>query len=88
MTLYGFRSFTHGWQFVLTVVCPDGVSAANALIKIPNGIEPQERPGHLTRYFEQREGAIDAMVEKFGITMLERSEWDRIKQSLGDSIFK
>jgi len=86
MKLYGFKTFTHGWQHVLTVLSPDGASKALAYVEHDSDIGVEARDGHLTRYYEKRDGALGRLVEAYSIEVLDRADWDRIKTELGDSV--
>lgn len=86
MQLYGFKTFTHGWQYVLTIMSPDGARAADEYLDPGDDIGVEARVGHLTRYYEKREGAFDQLVARYRIEILERDDWDRIKAELGPAI--
>lgn len=87
MQLYGFKTFTHGWQYVLTIMSPDGAGAAGEYLVTGDDIGVEARPGHLTRYYEKREGAFDRLVARYQIEVLERDDWDRKKTELGTAIY-
>ncbi len=86
MPIYGFRSQSHGWQHVLTVMSGSGAARMAGLAPVP-GIEVQAGDGQLTRFLEKRDGAIDNLISMHGIVELDREDWDAIKLSLGDSIY-
>jgi len=86
MKLYGFKTFTHGWQYVLTVISPNGAQAALTYIEHDDETGVEAREGHLTRYYEKRDGALDRLIARYDIQMLERTEWDQLKTELGDRI--
>ncbi len=89
MTLYGLRGFYHhGWSKVLTVMSPAGASAALRHVQIDDGLSLKWGHGQLSRYVEQRERAIERLVEQYGITVLTKPEWDAKKAELGDAIYR
>lgn len=83
---YGFRTRTHGWQEVLTVVSSAGASAV-ADLETSDGVTVYALPGHLTRFMEKRAGALDAFTSMHGIIELSRHQWVAKKRELGDAIY-
>jgi hypothetical protein len=89
MKLYGLRGFYHhGFEKVLTVMSPEGVTAALAYVKPPPDVTTKAAPGRLTQYIEQSAGALDRLAARYDIAILGKSEWDRIKNRLGDSALR
>ncbi len=87
-TLYGFRGFTHGGAKVLTVMSPDGAAAAAAAIAPDAEVIVYGDPGLLTQYHEKCEGALQRLVDRHGIIVLEKPDWDARKYRLGDAIYR
>ena len=89
MILYGLRGFTHhGWSHLLTVMSPQGATRALAHIEAPETIRVRAAPGTLTRYYELRDGALDTLIDTYGIEVMERARWDELKSQLGESIYR
>lgn len=86
MIIYGLLGFTHGWARVLTVMSPEGATAAAAYIAAGGDVEVNAGEGRLTQYFEKRAGALDRLVAAHGIVVLSKVEWDARKTELGDAI--
>jgi len=86
IAFFGFRTRTHGWQEVLTVVSRSG-AAAVARLAVGDGLEVQSMPGHLTRFLEKKSGAIDDFIEQHAIVELTRAEWESKKIELGRAIY-
>jgi hypothetical protein len=85
--LFGFYGFTHGWARILTVMSPQGASAALHAVPDNDDVAVQSGYGQLTRYQEKREGALERLVAEHGIIVLSRSEWDARKAELGETIY-
>ena len=45
-------------------------------------------PGQLAKYSEQRGGALKAMIERYGIQVLDRPAWEAKKTELGAVIYR
>lgn len=86
MTLYGLYGFTHGWTHVLTVMSPEGARAALEHIEPTDDVIVYAGDGRLTQYHEKTDGALERMVSRCGIEILEKDEWDEKKAELGDAI--
>lgn len=86
MTLYGLYGFTHGWAKVLTVMGPDGAAAIAAHIDTGNDIIAVTGQGRLPLYQEKREGALAALVSRYGVTVLDKAAWDAKKAELGAAV--
>lgn len=84
--IYGFRSQSHGWQYVLTVISNVGAARLAQLESVP-GLEVQACERHLTRFLEKRDGALDEFIALHGIVELDRTAWDATKMRLGNSIY-
>jgi hypothetical protein len=71
MKLYGLYVWTHhGWGTVLTVMSPEGIASGG--------------DGRLPRYMGRRGGVLDDLVERYGIRVLAKAEWDAKKAELAD----
>jgi hypothetical protein len=86
--LYGLYVFTHGWAKILTVMSPDGATAVFAHIEAGEDITAQGGPGRLPQYFEKRDGALQALVARYGIKVLEKADWDAKKAALGEAVWR
>ena len=87
MILYGLYSRTHhSWSKVLTVMGPAGADAITAHIEPGPGIAASTEPGRLPQYHEKRDGALAALIERYGIVVLAKADWDAKKAELGDAI--
>lgn len=87
LELFGLMLFSHGWARILTVMSPQGTSAVVAVVKPGDGMRLEARKGHLPQFHEIREGALDRLIEGYGITVLDKPEWDAHKAELGESIY-
>jgi len=85
--LFGLFGFTHGWAKILTVMSPQGATATINAIGDRAGVVSQTAEGKLPRFHEQREGALDRLIEEHGVVILTRNEWDARKEELGETIF-
>ncbi len=89
MEIYGLYGFVHhGWTRVLTVMSPAGASATSARIATPHGLAARGGAGRLTRFTELRDGALDKLVERYGIVVLTKAQWDARKAELGDAVWR
>ena len=86
MTIYGLLGFTHGWARVLTVMSPEGATAALAHVVAGADVQVSAGAGRLTQYFEKRDGALDRLIAAHGIVVLSKEEWTARKAELGDAI--
>lgn len=87
MKIYGLYGITHGAARVLTVMSPQGVSAALAHMARTDDLIVNAGDHRLTQYLEKREGALERLVDSYAIEVLAKTEWDRRKQALGDDIW-
>lgn len=79
---------THGAAKVLTVMSPDGATAALHYIDPGDDVITNAAAGQLTQYLEKRSGALDRLTETHGIIVLSKQDWDRKKAELGDCIWR
>ncbi len=86
-TLYGLYVFSHGWAKILTVMSPQGASAARQAVEAGEGVMVVAAPGRLTQYQEKRAGALDTLVAEQGIQVLSKEDWDAMKVALGAAIY-
>jgi hypothetical protein len=87
-TVYGLFGITHGWAKVLTVMSPDGGSAASRAIGVGDEVIVEAGEGQLTRYVEKRKGALDRLIAAHGIVVLSPDEWTAKKAELGEAIWR
>jgi hypothetical protein len=85
--IYGLLGITHGAARVLTVMSPEGARAALAHVTETDNLIVNAGDGRLTQYLEQRSGALDRLIDTYGIEVLIKGEWDRRKQALADAIW-
>ncbi len=89
MIVYGLRGFTHhGGGRMLTVLSPEGRSAALAHVKCTDGLRTVARPGLLTQYHEVRTGSVKALIERYAIELLSRGAWETTKAELGEAAYR
>ena len=87
MTFYGLYGFTHGWARVLTVMSPEGARAVAHHVRANDDIVMTSGDGRLTQFLEKRGGALERLVERCGIIVLSKTEWDAKKDELGEAIW-
>jgi len=88
MELYGLNGITHGWGRLLTVMSPEGASAVLAHIEAGPDIHVVAEPGRLPQFHQIRDGALEALVARYGIVLLNPRAWARTRQELGDAIYR
>jgi hypothetical protein len=88
MILYGLRGFTHNGGRTLTVMSPEGASAALAATAVGAGVATQAGPGQLTYYLERRRGALRELIAAHGIVVLDKPAWDAKKAEFGPGVLK
>jgi hypothetical protein len=86
MILYGLMGFTHNGGRTLTVMSPEGASAALAAIAAGAGLAIQAGPGQLTYYLERRRGALRELIAAHGIVVLDKPAWDAKKAEIGPGV--
>lgn len=87
MTLFGLYGFTHGWAKVLTVMGAAGAAAVAAHIEPGPDVIATTGEGRLALYQEKREGALAALIARYGITVLDKPQWDAKKAELGEAVW-
>ena len=87
MILYGLLGFTHNGGRTLTVMTPEGASAALAAIAAGAGVAARAGPGQLTYYLEKRRGALRELIAAHEIIVLDKPTWDAKKAELGPDVF-
>ncbi len=87
MRSYGLLGITHGTARVLTVMSPDGARAAREHMTKTDDLIVNAGDGRLTQYQEKRNGALQRLIDGYGVEVLSKTEWDRRKQGLGDDIW-
>ncbi|MEM7124054.1 MAG: hypothetical protein AAF563_22445 [Pseudomonadota bacterium] len=88
MELYGLRGITHGWGRLVTVMSPSGASAVAGHIEAGPDFHTVIEPGQLPQYHQVRGGAIDALVARYGIVVLNPEAWTAKKRELGEAIYR
>ncbi len=87
MRIYGLLGITHGTARVLTVMSPEGARAAREHMTKTDDLIVNAGDGRLTQYQEKRNGALQRLIDGYGVEVLSKMEWDRRKQGLGDDIW-
>ncbi len=91
MILYGLLGFTHNGGRTLTVMCPEGASAALAAMaaggEASDDVLVQAAAGQLTYYQEKRQGALRELIAAHGIVVLDKPAWAVRKAELGLGVF-
>ncbi len=87
MMLYGLLGFTHNGGRTLTVMSPEGATAALAEIAAGPGLATQAGPGQLTYYLERRRGALQELIAAHGIVVLVKPAWEVKKAELGPAVW-
>ena len=88
MTIYGLRGYTHGWGKLVTVMSPEGDSAARAAITAPaDDLMVVAGKRQLTQYHAKRHGALDRLIAAHHIIVLDKPAWDAKKAELGEAVY-
>ncbi len=88
MELYGLYVWNHhGWAKMLTVLSPEGVAAVRAHIDPGPDALLESRPDQLPLYRNAERGGVDGLIARYGIKVLDRSQWARKKAQLGALIW-
>ena len=88
MTIYGLYGITHDWGRLLTVMSPQGATAALDAIAVDENVKMSAGTGKLTQYHERRDGALARLVESHGIVVLNHRDWAAKKAELGEQIWR
>ena len=87
MKIYGLLGITHGAAHALTIMSPQGARAAREHMTKTDDLIVYAGDGRLTQYLEKRNGALQRLIEYYGVQVLSKTEWDGRKQALGDEIW-
>ncbi len=87
MKIYGLLGITHGAAHVLTVMSPEGARAVLERMTRTDDLIVNAGDGRLTQYLEKRGGALQRLIDSYGVEVLSKAEWDRRKQAFADSIW-
>ena len=87
MRIYGLLGITHGTARVLTIMSPAGAGAAREHMTHTDDLIVNAGEGRLTRYLEKRDGALQRLIDSYGVEVLSKTEWDRCKQAFADDIW-
>lgn len=83
MELYGFFVWNHhGWSKILTVLSPEGGDAAFAHIEYGDDIIAKGGDGRLPQYQEKSGRALEALIDRYAIEVLDKASWDAKKEEL------
>ncbi len=86
MRIYGLLGVTHGWGRLVTVMGPDGAAAVRDHIDPGGDVAVVAGEGGLTQYHGRRAGALDRLIARYGIVLLDNDAWEAKKAELGDAI--
>ena len=81
---YGIRTFSHGGQYVLTVMTADGAAQLIDVLTQYDGLDRVVDTGQPLRFRERTDGAIDALVARYAIRMVGHEAWRDLRAHLGD----
>ena len=84
MIVYGLLGFTHNGGRPLTVMSPEGASAA---LLAGDDVAVQAGPGQLTYYLEKRRGGLQRLIAAHGIVVLDKPAWAARKAEFGPGVF-
>ena len=83
MELYGYFVWNHhGWAKILTVLSPQGGDAAFDYIEVGEDIIAKGGDGRLPQYQEKSGKALENLIARYGIKMLNKAAWDAKKAEL------
>lgn len=85
VTLYGYLGFTHGWAQVLTVMSPDGAEAVWQNVTADEDVIVYGDRTTLPQFHEKRAGALQRMIDRYGIEVVEKPDWDALKAEMRDN---
>ncbi len=88
MTIYGLFGITHAWARVLTLMSAAGDGAVRARVAPGDGVVLDHGAGRLTQYHERRNGALDRIVERYDVVVLDNAAWNAKKRELGAAILR
>ncbi len=88
MTIYGLFGITHGWARVLTLMSAEGDGAVRARVTTGDGVVLDHGAGRLTQFHERRNGALDRIVERYGVVVLDNAAWNGMKRELGAAVLR
>lgn len=86
--VYGLFGITHGWGVLLTLMSPAGATAIARSIDPGPDIVLHMAEGRLPQYHQRRAGALDRLIEAYGIIVLDNAAWNAKKAELGDAIYR
>lgn len=86
LPLYGYLGFTHGWAQVLTVMSPSGTQAVWQNVTADDDVivYGYGDPTTLPQFHEKRAGALQRLIDRYGIKVVEKPEWDALKAEMRD----
>lgn len=87
MELYGYLGWTHAGGRIITVMSPEGASAVCAHIDAGDDFYVLAGPGRLAQYQVRRAGALERLIETYGIVVLDKAAWDAKKAELGEAVW-
>ena len=92
MIIYGLYGKSHGAAYALTLMSAAGASAVASRILPGPDVLVEARVNQLPQYFEKREGALSALVDRHRIVILNKTEWDEqkavLRALLGEGIWR
>ncbi len=82
MKLYGLRGLTHHGGRLMSVISPDGAQAVVAHIEAGDDPRVVSGPGRAPQYHEIRAGALDQLVRRYAIEVVDGRAWQALKDEL------
>ncbi|MDH3693452.1 MAG: hypothetical protein OER96_02640 [Gammaproteobacteria bacterium] len=79
---YGLRGITHGGAKLLTVLSASGKDSINEVIVQRTDLMAYPGAGQLVQFHEKRSGALNALIERYNIRVLSKTEWDDKKKEV------
>ncbi len=86
--IYGLLGITHGWGVLLTVMSAAGAGAIARRIDPGPDVVLRMAEGRLPQYHQRRAGALDRLIETYGIVVLDNAAWNAKKAELGEAIYR
>lgn len=79
---YGLRGITHGSAKLLTVMSTLGKDTINEVVVERDDLLVYPEAGELVRFYEKRGGALDKLIQRYTIQVLNKTEWDDRKREI------
>ena len=86
--IYALAGAMHGGGKTLTLMADDGAASLATRLAGRENVHLLYYPGSLPLLIEQREGALARIVSDLSVILLDKPDWDRQKDRLGDRIYR